>query len=308
MMFNADLHPTLRGIGHLYGRSAAGIKVLDQAMGSGFAIRAFDIPPWALFGLAASHRLAQDGQIPRSRFLGVALIMLGAAFSMPKRSAVIMLGTAALAFFFSSQTRTDRRWSIVLVIIVIGVVFAATAGTLAYLERQGIGLAEEKVALARLLTLGVIAERGDARPRLLSGEIDELLHNPRLLLLGSGWDFGAGLWSKPHNTYIALLVGGGLVSLIPILIALGHLFQRSPADRRRSPPGTMGIVLLMAMIVELGMNGYLYYRLEFPASNLVMWIAWSAILYRTPPATLTGVGPGGATSEFSATCALSCPR
>ena len=285
--FTADVNASLQGVGRIYGYEAIGI--LDLALGSGFATRSSDIPPWALFGLAAAYWLAQSGRMRRSEFSRLIPILAGAAFSMPNRSAVFSIGVAVLAFLLFSRRRTDRRRSIVLAIVVIGVTLAATNGVLIYQQlRYGVANPVDAGGVTKLLTIGLTNFGKDGRYWRGPAEIDLLLHDPRLLLIGSGWDFGAGSWGKPHITYIALVVGGGLVSLATIVIHLALLFRRSGVERSASPPGVAGIALLMAMIVELAIVGYLFYQLTFPASTLTIWIAWAAILYRNPP-TLASV-------------------
>jgi hypothetical protein len=116
---------------------------------------------------------------------------------------------------------------------------------------------------------------------MFPAEIEFLEENPRELLIGTGWIFAGGVWSKPHNTYIGLVIGGGLMSLISIFIALRNLF-RGRIWRLTKRRGVLGIILLISLSVELAINGYLAGRLEYLAGILSLWIAWSAIMYQNP--------------------------
>jgi len=282
-----DTSGAIEGITRDYGYGTAALYIIDYARGNGFAVRSADIVPWALLGLATAYWLKQSGQMRRSVFLAITLILLAAAFSMPKRSAVLTIGMAALAFVITAQTRADRRWTFILAALVIGVALAGNMAGLAYWGNRGLSNPDRAVALSRLLDLGLTAEGEEHRYIYLVEQLYQFSTDLRLLLLGSGWDFGAGVWVKPHNTYIALIVGGGLLGLIPLIIFVVGLFRRSADERTRSRPGTMGMVLLIALGVEMAINGYLFYRLEFPASTLAIWIAWSATLYRNAPLLAT---------------------
>ena len=243
----------------------------------GLATRTSDIPPWALLGLASTYWLRKNGQMGEKTSLAIIVSLLAATFSMPKRSAIVLFSVVTLAFLLIMRSRADRRWKVLLLVLVIVIAgVSQVVGT-----RYVVGSYVETIgssALARLLQLQF---RG-GRLETLPWELKWLLDNPRELLLGTGWNLQGGLWSKPHNSYIGLVVGGGLCSLIPLLIATMHLFQLPMAERGQIPPGGIGLVLLIALSVELFINPYFFGRLEFPASTLAVWLAWSAILYRTP--------------------------
>ena len=265
-------------------------ELLEQLAGvqgkAGFATRPSDIPPWALLGSAAAYWLRQSGRMKTSTFLGLTLVLMAASFSMPKRSSVITIGVAVLAFLLLARTRADKRWKVAIFVLTAGVAVVSNWTAVRYIVNLTGDPTAAKVmgSITRLLSYGITQ---DMRYEMISLEIEWVLNNPRVLFLGTGWDLAGGLWSKPHNTYIALMVGGGLYSLLAVVIAVAHLFRRPMAERGQGRPGVMGVALLIALCVEIGMNGYLFYRLEFPASTLAMWIAWSAILYRTPSSMAT---------------------
>jgi len=272
-------------------------EVLDRLLGvsrhAGFATRSSDIPPWALLGLATAYWLWRSGLMRRVTFLGIFLALIAASFSMPKRSAVVTIGTAVLAFLLFARTRFDQRRKMGLVILMA--IIAISSDWLAvFYQRTHLELdpttAGKLGSISRLMNFWLTE---DMRYRMLPLEIEWFLSNPRELFLGTGWNLTGGFWAKPHNSYIGMIVGGGLLSLVVILVALTRLLRRLPVEHRQRPPGVMGIILLVSLCVEVGISGYLSGRLDFVASTLTIWIAYSAILYKNTgaPVGITGSGP-----------------
>jgi len=259
-------------------------EILDRLYGvsrhAGFATRSSDIPPWALLGLTTAYWLWQKGLMKRATFFGIFLALIAAAFSMPKKSAVLTIGVALLAFLLFSRTYRDRRRKVALFVLLVGIAilgnWAAVNYQVTHLELETT-TASKSGSISRLLTHGI---RGDMRYQMLPLEIEWLFNNPRELSLGTGWNLTGGFWAKPHNSYIGLVVGGGLLSLVVIIIALAQLYRRLPIEKNQGPPGTMGIILLASLCVEVGINGYITGRLDFMASTLTIWIAWAAVLYK----------------------------
>jgi hypothetical protein len=258
---------------------------------AGFATRPSDIPPWALLGLAAGYWLWQSGQMRRTTFIGIFFILLAAAFSMPKRSSVITIGVAFLAFLLLARSRAERRRKVPIFILLIGFALAIDWFAQTY-QIVFLGWDPSTAAyfssISRLMASGITGKGLgglglDMRYQMLGLEIEWFLSNPRELFLGTGWNLTGGLWSKPHNTYIALITGGGILSLIAVTIAVIYLFRRPMAEGGQETLNFIGVVLFIALCVEIGINGYLFHRLEFPASTLVIWVAWSVIMYRVLP-------------------------
>jgi hypothetical protein len=254
---------------------------------SGFAPRTMDIIPWAVMGTIAGYWLQKIGRMKSTTLALIFMILVGAAFSMPKRSAVVTLGTGILAFLVLARREAGWRTRLTLLLLAaVSIVAVTTVGQLRVLNRSGSETsAQVSTALSRFLYAGFTGgyDFYDDRVELTPLEIDFLLHNPRELFLGTGWIFAGGIWANPHDTYTALIIGGGLVSAIPFVIALSHLFRGPLRRRRRQRRGVFGVVLLISLSAELMVNGYLAGRLEYLASILAIWIAWTAIMYKNPP-------------------------
>lgn len=281
--FTLGTNSSLQRILNDYGDDVTTDEIADELLGSGFAIRTMDIPPWALLGLVTAYWLKQQNSLKTLTFSIISIILVGSAFSMPKRSAVIDLAIALLAFIFIEYNQGARKWKILLPSLLIGAAILSNIVGLAYqVGRSGAISSDNSVSLSRLLNLGLLDGGDEHRYIFFVEQLNEFKTNPRLLLLGSGWDFGAGVWVAPHNTYTAIVVGGGLVSFIALIIAIYGLFRRSEINARRMYFSRLGLILLAPMLVEIGVNGYLTYHLSFPTSTLVIWIAWSAVLHHSP--------------------------
>ncbi len=250
---------------------------------TGFAQRMVDLPLWALLGVATAYWLRRRGRMGRWTFALMSMISIAAGFSVPKRAGVVIFFVAALGFLLLARTRADRRVKGVLIVLGLAIALGTTYGANLY-QQERFGWDPE--AARRLVGLTKFGEAGfiqDDRFANLGPELAWLASNPRFLLVGSGWHFGAGYWSKPHDTYVALLVGGGLIGFVVVLAAVVSLFRRPPSERRRGPPEITGLMTLLAVAAAAGLDGYLSSSLEFQTTVLVLSIAWSAVLYRATP-------------------------
>jgi len=265
----------------------AGVEYASRSQIAGFATRSSDIFPWALLGVTAAFWLWHERRMRASSVLVLAMGLFGSAFSMPKRGAIFLAAIVLFTFLItSSRRRMGRRYNVVAVVVtLVGIGVVANVMGLGY-EQDRAAASDVDVAISapsyyRLAAIGV----WDDRVANLYDEILWIVTRPRVLLLGTGWMLTAGYWSRPHDTYVALVLGGGLISLLAVALGLAHLLK----DRRLAgvdrTPTPLGSILLVSLCVEMGMNGYLFARLEFPASTLVIWAAWLAAVYRPPMAT-----------------------
>jgi len=267
--------------GALSARIESGIDLLDldANRSAGFATRSYDVVNWALIGFMASYWLKQSGKLKTINFLLIASLLLVAAFSMPHRGALVSVGVAIATFLLVERSPNERTWKAIFLLLMIVAVFVGNAIGIQYDQQLSIS-AEGRTALSRALDFGMVDEM---RYSMILAELDNQLLNPRLTLIGGGWDFGAGVWSKPHNTYLALLIGGGLISVIPLVIVAIILLYRTKQTRGSFPPSAVGISLLMALGVEMFTTGYLYTVLEYPAGTLFMWFALVTIMFQVSP-------------------------
>ena len=270
------------GLGELFPQYGADPDLLAASIpGSGLATRLSDIPSWALLGFASAYVLRQDKQLSRIVFLACTAVLIVAPFAVPKRSALAIFGLAALAFILAARSRADRRWKVAIFLLIF--IAAPTIYVVGQRYEPTYYGAEAPTALGRFYEKGI----GDDRFVNLPHEIGFLISNPRELILGAGWIFGAGYWSKPHNSYIGLLVGGGIFSLTALIVWIRSLMRRGPAEKRAGPRGTLGLVLLACLVLGLAIDGYFFSKLEFPAATAAIWLALGVAFHRNPQPSAT---------------------
>lgn len=256
----------------------------DVGRVSGFATRNYDAVVWAFLGVLVGYWLRQCGVIKPRLFLVLAATLLFSIFSLPQRSALVIVGLAVVAVLWWERERSEARWKlglsglvalIIVVTTILGDQYDATiASQFSTIDATSI------TALSRTLSLGIIDE---TRFKMIHDELDNFSIEPRLLLIGSGWNFSAGTWSKPHNTYLALIIGGGIPSLIFLIFFVIGLARQARGLHPKYPSAAIGIALLIALSVDLFDNGYLFTGLEYPAGILTIWIGLAVIILANPP-------------------------
>jgi len=268
----------------LSNRINAGVDILelDVTRSSGFATRSYDAVNWALLGLMASYWLRQGEKLKPIRFLLIAVLLLIIVFSMPHRGALVSMGVAIATYIVVDRTPNERAWKAIFLVLAVVTIFIGAALGVQYDQQLSVSM-EGGTALTRVLDFGII---DDMRYRMILAEIENQSQNPRLFLIGGGWDFGAGVWSKPHNTYLALLIGGGLISVVPLCVAMIGLLRQTRHKRSPFPPSATGIALLVALSVEMFTTGYIYTVLEYPVGTLTIWISLAVIMLHVSPQTV----------------------
>jgi hypothetical protein len=211
------------------------------------------------------------------------MILLFAAFSMPQRGAIIIVGVTVIVYVIAERKVARSISKPALLVIAVTMLLIGNAFGERYSQSRESAPSMERVgttALSRAINFGMVDQ---ARYTMIIDQIDDFSERTRLLVVGCGWDYGGGAWSKPHNTYIAIIVGGGLVSLVALIAGLACLLRRSRLQKRTFAPGALGLALLVALSVDLVANGHLYANTEYPAGLLAMAVAMSTILYQCPP-------------------------
>lgn len=275
-------------------RDSVDILVIDDISQRGFAGRSGDIVIWCILGFAAIIWLIHSHLIRLNTALaGIAILFL-AAFSMPQRGAIIIIGVTVGIYLVTGRTMIPAGLKAMILLVTVGMLLIGNLLGVMYLENQETHIINARhgmSALSRAMDYGIVDE---ARYLMIQDQLDDFVDRPRLLVLGCGWDYGGGAVSKPHNTYIAVIVGGGVLSLATMIISVGRLLRRPSYQRQTCRSGAIGTGLLVGLVVDLGVNGYLFANTEYPAGLFVMSLAIAVILYRS---FTTNVSMGGRQSS-----------
>lgn len=262
-------------------KDAVDILFVDEFSQRGFAGRTTDVIMWCVLGFTAIIWLVQSRLIrPYTGLAGIAFLLF-VAFSMPQRGALIIISVTIGVYLLVERKMISAAHKIVILLVAVVMLFFGNFIGQKYAQDRDGSIVNEKVgttALSRALDLGMVDEY---RYLMIQDQVDDFIDRPRLLLLGCGWDYGSVVVSKPHNTYIAIIVGGGLLSLATFIVSIGRLLRRPSSRRQAFRPGAIGTALLVGLAVDLMANGHFYANTEYPAGLVVMSLAMAVILYRS---------------------------
>jgi hypothetical protein len=267
---------------------------MDSSFGNGFSWRPSDLPPWCFMGISSVIWLFGVRLLKRSNMLLLLMLFLFTLLFVPKRSSFLVLMATALVFipFSGWRVRKWTSWSILLGILAS---FLLVEDLGLRLLHQGVLRQHKEIGgFNRLLDirLGQSGQEYDDRIVMGKAQIAYLINHPRHLFFGAGWDFGSGVWNKPHSSIIAILAGGGLWGTLTVLVGIRLLFRLS----RRSYSAVSGyriyLISLAPLILYNIFDSAFFYAIEYPGSLFVLWLAWTVILYAVPrPAVFTRPRP-----------------
>lgn len=278
--FFVDWHTFWKTSGQINYAFSQGVDSIDidSARSRGFATRNTDIVSWSLLGLGTSYVLMKKCYLKAKVFVLFLLFFAFTAFSMPQRGALVSFGIVFIVLLLSNRTNIDRKWANIILVLSLFMIFVSSFFAY-YYDMQSLGSninagdIEGRSALSRALNYGIVE---DTRYEMMIAQLDDFSQNFRLLTIGAGWNFAAGVWSKPHNTYLAIIVGGGIISLIGISYSVFRLIHRTSGSLFSS---SMGIALVFGVILDMFDNGMMYSGLEYPAGLLAMSILVITLIY-----------------------------
>jgi hypothetical protein len=270
-LYTSDLRPG----GYTILESGFDPQIVDPSWRTGLTSRPRELPPWSFIGITTAGWLFAWGRI-RGLTASILILMAGAAaLSLPQRSVLICI---AVGFFTYALVLRAGKWRLLGVLALAGLAAAAA------MFRQLGGEADLGLGVEALAPVERFARMGfsDDRIQNLPAEIWWLLTNARTLLLGSGWSFSAGHWTRPHSSYVGFVVGGGIITALVVGFGIARLFRRNLYGGTVPGRAVMATVAMAVGVVEIAINPYFLDRLDFPASTLAAWIAWAAVMYVHP--------------------------
>jgi len=264
--------------------SFSDLFTMDSYLGSGFLTRVSDVPPWCFMGIVSVFWLYGANLLKKSRMVILLILFVFAALVVPKRSAVIVLMASSLIFVFVGGWRIKRHVSLLLITALL-LSFIGAQYLVNQLMQVGVIKSMDLAGgYNRLLEagLGQTGSKYDDRIVLGLAQIEYLIHHPRHLLFGAGWDFASAVWIKPHSTVLAILAGGGIWGILTIIGGYKMLFRYS---RNLQQPQMKIRIYLFSLITLLLYNisdSSFFFAIEYPGSLFVLWMAWTVILYGVP--------------------------